>query len=340
MNNLKLYLENNKNKINFITIAGDNYYPLKNKDKEIKTKIFNNDDFISGFDCLIKNSNNIQKYIIYGNHDIEDKLNDKECFLLLEQNKYNNNNIIFFNDIIEIHNNNTLIIMIETTLYDMKLDENINNTCYKMLFKSFNEIFNKSNDKKIIDLINYQNILIIDKIKNNIMKKIVIIGHHPIITSKYKNNNVNTNILSELLKLFENISYLNLYNITYLCADTHLYENSIIQIDKLYINQYIVGTGGAELDDICYNDKIYNCKSILYFKYNNNEKKYINEKVNSNISYKIEKQIKSNGFIKVNCNENNIKIDYILNNNQSGGNNNYFNKYQKYKIKYNNLLKN
>ena len=35
----------------------------------------------------------------------------------------------------------------------------------------------------------------------------------------------------------------------YLCADLHLYQEGVVTIDVMEINQYIVGTGGAELDD-------------------------------------------------------------------------------------------
>jgi hypothetical protein len=36
----------------------------------------------------------------------------------------------------------------------------------------------------------------------------------------------------------------------YLCADVHLYQSGTINInDELVINQYIVGTGGTELDE-------------------------------------------------------------------------------------------
>ena len=65
--------------------------------------------------------------------------------------------------------------------------------------------------------------------------------------------------------------------IYYLCADSHFYEESIINIkntgkNNILINQYIVGTGGAELDEI---DPTKTCKqeekdlftyNILYVK--------------------------------------------------------------------------
>ena len=69
--------KNQENSIEFIIIAGDNYYPDKVKIKKV-TKSKNNDNLklksiivknlLSGFDCLPKN---IETFILLGNHDIE-----------------------------------------------------------------------------------------------------------------------------------------------------------------------------------------------------------------------------------------------------------------------------
>ena len=43
----------------------------------------------------------------------------------------------------------------------------------------------------------------------------------------------------------------------YLCADTHNYQKTKIEMNELIIEQYITGTGGAEQDE-CVNPKIHN----------------------------------------------------------------------------------
>lgn len=55
----------NKEKIDFYLVAGDNYYQDKQKDKKITE--FNEKQFTEGFNCLA--SLNGHKYILLGNHD-------------------------------------------------------------------------------------------------------------------------------------------------------------------------------------------------------------------------------------------------------------------------------
>jgi len=124
MSKLNDFIKKNKD-IEFITIAGDNYYPDKKKDKvtgkKEKTMITNN--FLSGVECLPKH---ILKYVLLGNHEFDkvkvDGNDVDKCYLFnFEKNIFNKlNNTIFFNDVIyRIFGNNTLIIMIDTTLYEM-----------------------------------------------------------------------------------------------------------------------------------------------------------------------------------------------------------------------------
>ena len=54
----------------FIVVAGDNYYPLKKKNKATGEKIKTVDlaELKSGFECL---PSTIKKYVLLGNHDLE-----------------------------------------------------------------------------------------------------------------------------------------------------------------------------------------------------------------------------------------------------------------------------
>ena len=85
----------------------------------------------------------------------------------------------------------------------------------------------------------------------------ILIGHHPIITYRSKNDNIVSEFSADFIdfvyKLLKNNNF-KIKNFYYLCADTHFYEHSNIHIKSNYdnkeisINQYIVGTGGADLD--------------------------------------------------------------------------------------------
>ena len=54
-------------------------------------------------------------------------------------------------------------------------------------------------------------------------------------------------------------------NIYYLCADTHFYEEGIITFNNIKIQQYIVGTGGAD-PDMLSPEQLYDKDGIKYVK--------------------------------------------------------------------------
>ena len=95
------------------------------------------------------------------------------------------------------------------------------------------------------------------------IKNLIIIGHHPIIGLKIKKEDDSArindiipfdNVLKEIYsRLNDTVNYF------YLCADVHLYQEGeiVIKIDDIQtmkIKQYIVGTGGTELDT-CANER-------------------------------------------------------------------------------------
>jgi hypothetical protein len=298
----------------FISVAGDNYYPNKIKtDKidpitgeNIKKQILNIEDLNSGFACLPKN---IPIYVIMGNHDYETDLyiNDKietSCQIIETEkkitNKLNNNN---YNIHLNIYNSlifgeNTLVLMIDTTLYDKKITESFK--CYNKLIEisSIQEMI--TNQKQYIEQ------QIREKMTNNI-KNIVIIGHHPILYQKIKNNKLVFPSLGEgVIDLFMESIYKKVIEKTnypikyyYLSSDLHQYQNGTIQITDKYntinIEQYIVGTGGANLDpDI---KELYQVNTPYKIKKNKYDITYnLNEEQRNNIQ-------SVNGFLQ--CEENN-----------------------------------
>ena len=99
---------------NFISVAGDNYYPKKNKKDGYKTHIFS--DLESGFKCL-NELGDIRKFILFGNHEYNDvytnHIIDNEYFsqntycvnlktqkkLLIDSSSYKD--FILFNNVIQ-----------------------------------------------------------------------------------------------------------------------------------------------------------------------------------------------------------------------------------------------
>lgn len=260
---------------NIISIAGDNYYPNKNKKTKIKLFYQEHFDFLFYNLCKLKTKAVKGVKLIFGNHDIDDIVIPEKNFQETELNKYalincytlfntfnfinkvNNelcNNVEIFKDIIYENAPNTNIFFIDTTVFE---SENINYVCYNdydiLNYKTNNLLSNKELQKYQFDKIN--KILLNSNKKDNL----ILIGHHPIITFKSKKDN----IISEYSLDFINFVYkilkknnFDIKNFYYLCADTHFYEHSKIYINSNYddkeilINQYIVGTGGADLDNI------------------------------------------------------------------------------------------
>ena len=253
MRSLNNYVENHN--IKFIVIAGDNYYV----DRQNKTK-FNPQHFYSGFNCLPKN---ITKYLIFGNHDLKDKFlvdkQDMKCASVNLQYMYaaKNSSFKLFSEVIYKIHHKTIIIMIDSTLLHHISDEYIK--CYANLFPNHKL-------STIDDLFKYQLNSVIDILKKNSnMENVIFIAHHPIIVLRTEQQ-LRINIVDKkIVNFFKNIKNLLINkNTYYLCADTHLYQYGIINIDNLVIKQYIAGTGGARPDTFDDKNKTYKSKLISY----------------------------------------------------------------------------
>jgi hypothetical protein len=303
-----------KDTYSHIIISGDNYYPKKNEINNKKIKTINPNNFFNGFNCL---PTEIEKIILLGNHEIEDMfdnfkevgLTSSECSNLNLQKTISIPNFSLFNDVMSIKQDNCLIIMFDSTLYLTDNDDTlIENTCYKHLFN-----YPNNSSINIAELKKYQTNKITELLQNNDKENIVFIAHHPIFYGRNKKSKDNFYLENNLSILMQNLKeYFINKNIYYLCADIHNYQKGIIEFDDFIINQFIVGTGGAELDEIP-ND---------------------NDFLIDGISYTIEEKIKNNGFISFdteNCEVIFYQIPF------SAGN--YYHKYLKYKQKYLSLKK-
>jgi hypothetical protein len=269
----------------FIVVSGDNYYPSKLKINGIKTKtkMFNETDLSSGFDCLDKIP--IKKYILFGNHEYNDKYDAHDtinhhfynktpiyCLNIQSQLNYSETkkNFEIFKDTVMLKyddKDNTLLIMIDTTIYDTLSDEEL--LCYHgILGLNFGttpedrlaRIKTRGKETIINAIRNRQLNQVIDKLtkfKLFSFEKIIFVGHHPIINCRIKKSKETANILDNLKDFFKNIyKHIRADNIIYLCADTHFYQKGIVNIvidatTTMEIEQHIVGTGGSSCDLIC-----------------------------------------------------------------------------------------
>jgi hypothetical protein len=333
---LNEYLSHIEKKPQSLIVAGDNYYPQKNKDKtkdetkdEKPQKIFKIKEISSGFNCL-QEIDIEKKYILLGNHDLEKTIEEnkeKDCNAIIYQ-KYlsDNKSFNFFNfnldsprelEMIRI-SNNTVIIMFDSSIYEKKPEIYLD--CYNIL-RSEETKFNSIDDIKQLQINQRDNTIEeLKKTEYSSVTNIVFACHHPLFFLKTKKSNCifeySENIINFLLP-FNKLEK----KFIYLCADLHLFQRSVILIggieeQKMKIEHIVVGTGGAELDDDCnyssLTDKINeeNLKEdskihFLDFKYS--EIEHLNDDKNKQLI-----SLKSNGFLHCKFSKNKIKMKFVI----------------------------
>jgi predicted MPP superfamily phosphohydrolase len=302
MEYLKQRVKTSSDKPDFIIVSGDNYYPEKdktsNKDKSSKnnkTKIIHPNKLKEG---LLSLPIGIPIYMILGNHDLEtngkkDNLfietigttrqaEQKDCKIIeleLETlDKKSNVEYCFFKS---RHIDATLILMLDTSIYEIDADKYL--PCYNKFFKD-NILYKDKNPvfETIDDLRNYQLLQINNAInKSKKLKHLIIVGHHPIYQLKNKiiegksniehKSDIHLSFTSVLTAIFTNLPPST--NYYYLCSDLHLYQKGLIKLtisdtETMTIHQYIVGSGGTELDPAISSSTIkenYTHENIMYY---------------------------------------------------------------------------
>jgi len=246
--------------IDFITVAGDNYYPDKREDGNgKKKKTIDAYDLEDGFGEL---PDEPDIYMILGNHDLDTNnaskpksklfINDAEeegCNILtLQQNSVANISNIQFELYKEIMmSDDTLVLMIDTSMYEDNATKYIE--CYRIFLEDPSLDIDKLRKRQLEDIR-----ASLKKYSQGI-KNLILIGHHPIIGVKYKDGGIKVEAEIPFFKdaLREIYSLTKDVNHSYLCADIHLYQKGDISIDMgggdtMNIEQHIVGTGGTKLD--------------------------------------------------------------------------------------------
>ena len=276
----------------FYLVSGDNYYPDKDKKREIK--LLNKSNLHSGMNCIKQLTKKAPVFMLMGNHDVkyENKLHDiidnkkiDKCQIIKEQLIYKDD--FNFDRYFTTLNKNTICLFINSMLYTDDHDE-----IYDCI-KKYRELhYKKARDISgiiSIDELILTNILelISDDSFYNITN-IIICGHDPIVTRRVKKKK--DRIKDLRLPLYEKgLSFLEkLYNYFpdskkyYICSDTHQYQKSEIILNDNEITQYVVGTGGTDcdLDDIEPDEDFVNIEGY-----------------NLNLQYKLIETIKAYGFL-------------------------------------------
>jgi hypothetical protein len=259
MKNVTDYLKIVQDNYTDLIILGDNYYPqnsIKVTDPitgaQIKKKEFNQTEFNAGFD-MVESIGIPNKYLIMGNHDLEDTLLDNCIGLELQKAKSDKFNIKFpyGKHQVSVDSSNYKYIFIDTNLYNL-IDKI--NTCFDIVEK-----------KNVTQLLYEQNRFIIEELNDPTIKKFLIFGHEPLITLKSKilveqeirkdNSILNENLLKILFDSGKEIIYI--------CADVHMYQNGIIKNSEgKTIQQIVCGTGGADKDYYCLSSKYHKLGTV------------------------------------------------------------------------------
>lgn len=244
----------NESKYKFMVILGDNYYAEKKTLSEklkLKIKEIDMHELISGFKCL--ENINLEKKLIMGNHDIGDSV-DKSCSSLKIQLKLPTYDVKFpfgfdlyylYADSENETYETILIIYLDTSLYGP--DFNDDNSCYKSTLNiDIDELRMRQNEfiSETLEKIN-------KKIYN--INSVIFFAHDPLFTFKNKKKKQNMSLVNTQLlkKLFDEKTKYNKVEFYWICADYHIYQNSIITNNAYpghVIKQWIFGTGGGDLD--------------------------------------------------------------------------------------------
>jgi len=288
--------EINEQNVDFLVVAGDNYYPIKKKDTNgNKTKTFEQEDFDKGFDAL-EFINKKPTHLLLGNHDME---NIEECKIIKQEKQ--RTNLLFFdykdkNTMFRMIEDHTLLIMLDTNVFDRTEDF----SCYSV----FNEGTDENNARESLIEKQKTNILAyLSTINTTELQNVCFFGHHPLLSWKIKKKKVK--IEDEMMELHAFLldiltkNNLQKKTIYYFCAHLHQYQKGTVTISQnhidITIHQYISGTGGAHLDPEIPSE---------YIKKETEPVAYQNIKS----SYQMLESIEKNGFLTINT----IESDLLL----------------------------
>lgn len=246
------FIIHNQDKMDKLLILGDNVYSNEDSifpDNPNKIGLDKNqhslDVYNRGLERVLISSDGklLTKdvYFVLGNHDVGIKQNN--CEIYQTQLKINETNKqlftrfpYYFEDIYSADKSTCVrLICIDTNFDDLDIDYS-KNSCIQRNANTTNLSQLK------VQLVWLKNVL-----KTSKADYILIMGHHPIVYNKMKKGKPKKGFIPSLIDLFGRYAH---KNITYLCADTHLYQNwTLTYTNGRTVKEIICGTGGAVLDE-------------------------------------------------------------------------------------------
>ena len=268
-----------------VIVAGDNYYIEKTDDKK---KIYVPKEASTMIEQLYLTTKGIHTDVLAGNHEYDrieyDKIapgpnkldlsREDECFILHEENNTFEgiqNEQFNFSTIYSPENksflllNGVLYLYLDSSMYEYRQPQ-----CYTTPYDQRDTSTEEHQSRlppppmpesEILPALKRKQIekmlTILDM--NRGYKKLVCCAHHPLYIFRvkdgvYKDPVPNYELLDALMSFLPE----DTIEIDYMCADFHVYQESLLTVVRggktLTINQYIVGTGGTELDE--FPDKI------------------------------------------------------------------------------------
>ena len=304
------YLTDNQHTYNELIILGDNYYPdkvpviksngekLVIDGKQIKTAKYNKDELLLGFKAL--ESIHKPKFLIMGNHDLEDTLlNRDSCIGLKDELSAGISKRIKkiypkFEDrktpiITEYHIGSETketdeLLPVATDLTKQFLipfpygsrDIQIGSLKYKYIFIDTNA-YNLANPDitdiestcfKVIGKTAYQvkveqEAFIRECFEDSTTNIFLVFGHQPLSSAKTSDGKIKKDTLFPKNELAE-LLLTSRKTIYYICADVHMFQHGIIRGYGHSLEQIVCGTGGADMDNFTLHMQIINKETIDY----------------------------------------------------------------------------
>lgn len=260
----------------FYIVAGDNYYPTTvrldggTKKKKKKRKSLDVAALTSGFTCLVNLSekeNGAPVYLLMGNHDLQEEPDfgeNRECDIIKLELDSSRGTAIDTKTTVMLRGD-TVFVFLDTNLYEGGSDVKYAR-CELIYRDKIPELGHLSKSAIIHQITEEVERDIADSIgairdSGAVINNVFVVGHHPILGCKGKVDEETGEIKCKAQRIDDRGAGFIAREIYasfpeaaqyYLCADIHQFQVGEVRIEGLdrAILQYIVGTGGASLDEL------------------------------------------------------------------------------------------
>lgn len=174
-------------------------------------------------------------YFVLGNHDVSTRQQDCSIYnkqIVLKDKDRLFTGFPYYSEIITNidHSLSVKLVCIDTNFADLGVGYN-GNSC-----------INSTNKESLIKQLQWLE----EELSRSTCDYILIMGHHPIVFNKMKGTSLKEDYIKPLIELFGKYAH---KNITYICADNHMYQDWTLKYQSGHtVHQIVCGTGGAILD--------------------------------------------------------------------------------------------